>query len=170
MTTIAENKRAALDRRIQLTGRMFPQRAMYLQQMLGVRIDPARLDDPLSPEQLSTARAASGDPRAVRALEVAREGWSLRDVLAHGVIDYQPVVAGPVTEVADHMQEWFEAEAADGFWVIPDVYEDGLDAFVDGVVPILQERGLFHTEYEGATLRGHLGAPAQYGLDDRVVA
>jgi hypothetical protein len=50
-----------------------------------------------------------------------------------------------------------------------DVYEDGIGAFVDGVVPILQERGLFHTDYEGTTLRDHLGAPAQYGLDDRVL-
>jgi FMN-dependent oxidoreductase (nitrilotriacetate monooxygenase family) len=169
MPTIADDKRAALDRRIKLTGRLFPQRAMYLQQMLGVRVDPARLGDPLSLDQLSRAHASSGDPRAVRALEVAREGWSVRDILAHGVIDYQPVVVGTVTDVADHMQEWFEAEAADGFWVIPDVYEDGLDAFVDGVVPILQERGLFHLDYEGATLRDHLGAPAQYGLDPRIL-
>lgn len=92
----------------------------------------------------------------------------MRDVLAHGVIDYQPVVAGTAIEVADHMQKWFEAEAADGFWVAPDVYEDGLDAFVDGVLPILQERDLFHREYGGVTLRDHLGAPAQCGLDKRV--
>jgi len=39
---------------------------------------------------------------------------------------------------------------------------------VDGVVPILQDRGLFHREYDGTTLREHLGAPAQYGIDPRV--
>ncbi|MNW17368.1 putative monooxygenase MoxC [compost metagenome] len=66
------------------------------------------------------------------------------------------------------MQQWFEAEAVDGFWVSPDVYEDGIDAFVDGVVPILQDRGLFHKDYDGATLRDHLGAPALYGIDPRV--
>jgi FMN-dependent oxidoreductase (nitrilotriacetate monooxygenase family) len=168
ITSIADDRRAALDRRIAFSGPALAQRALYLQLMLGVPIDPARLDDPLSPDQLSRAHASSGDPRAARALEVAREGWSVRDVLAHGVIDYQPVVVGTVTDVADHMQEWFEAEAADGFWVIPDVYEDGLDAFVDGVVPLLQERGLFHLDYEGSTLRDHLGVPAQYGLDSRV--
>lgn len=69
---------------------------------------------------------------------------------------------------AGHMTEWFEAGAADGFWFSPDVYEDGIDAFVDGVVPILQERGIFHTEYEGETLREHIGAPDQYGMDDRL--
>jgi hypothetical protein len=78
-------------------------------------------------------------------------------------------VAGPPIEVADHMQRWFEAEAADGFWVAPDVYHDGLEDFVDDVVPILQQRGLFHLDYAGTTLREHLGAPAQYGLDPRVM-
>jgi len=168
MTTIAPDKRAALDRRITLTERAFPQRAAYLQQMLGVRIDPVPMGEPLSSEQLAAARPSS-DPRSTYALKIAREGWSLRDVLAHGVIDYQPVVAGTAVEVADHMQQWFEAEAADGFWVAPDVYHDGLDDFVDDVVPILQQRGLFHREYAGTTLRDHLGAAAQYGIDPRIM-
>lgn len=168
MTTIADDRRAALDRRIVLTGRAFPQRAAYLQQMIGIRVDAARLDEPLSSEALAGA-ILSSDPRSAQALAIAREGWSVRDVLAHGVIDYQPVVAGTVTDVADHMQRWFEAEAADGFWVAPDVYADGLDAFVDGVVPILQARGLFHHDYAGATLRDHLGIPAQYGIDPRIL-
>ncbi|GHG02567.1 hypothetical protein GCM10017783_13620 [Deinococcus piscis] len=46
-----------------------------------------------------------------------------------------------------------------------DVSEDGIHAFVDGMMPILQERGLLHTDDEGATLRGHLGIPRHYGLD-----
>jgi FMN-dependent oxidoreductase (nitrilotriacetate monooxygenase family) len=170
MTTIAEDRRAALDRRIAMTERLFPERVAYLQQMLGVRLDPAQLDTPLSREQLNAARPSPRDPRSAHALAVASEGWSLRDVLAHGVIDYHPVIAGPAVEAADHMQEWFESGAADGFWISPDVYEDGIDAFVDGVTPILQERGLFHRDYDSTTLRGHLGAPAQYGLDPRVIA
>ena len=168
MTTIAADKRAALDRRITLTERTFSQRAMYLGQMLGLRIEPARLDEPIGQDALANAHLSS-DPRAANALRIAREGWSLRDILAHGVIDYQPVVTGPAVDVADHMQAWFEAEAADGFWVAPDVDTDGVDAFVDGVVPILQQRGLFHHDYAGTTLRDHLGAPAQYGLDPRIV-
>jgi alkanesulfonate monooxygenase SsuD/methylene tetrahydromethanopterin reductase-like flavin-dependent oxidoreductase (luciferase family) len=71
--------------------------------------------------------------------KIAKEGWSLRDILAHGVIDYHPVIVGPGIEAADHMQAWFEAVAADGFWISPDVNADGIDAFVDEVVPILQE-------------------------------
>lgn len=169
MTTIAPDRRAGLDRRIALTGQTFSQRVGYLGQMLGLRLDPTRFDEPLSAAQLAAARPSPYDPRSAHALKIAREGWSLRDVLAHGVIDYHPVIAGPAVEAADHMQAWFEAGAADGFWVSPDVYEDGIDAFVDGVVPILQERGLFHHDYEGTTLRDHLGAPAQYGIDQRVV-
>ncbi|MGC5799845.1 NtaA/DmoA family FMN-dependent monooxygenase [Sphingomonas sp. NFX23] len=168
MTTIASDRRAALDRRIGLSERIFPQRAAYLGQMLGIRIDPARLDEPLSLEQLAKARPSPADPRSAYALKIAREGWSLRDVLAHGVIDYHPVIVGPAVEAADHMQQWFEAGVVDGFWVSPDVYENGVDAFVDGVVPILQHRGLFHRDYDGTTLRDHLGAPAQYGIDPRI--
>ncbi len=169
MPTIAPTRRAALDRRLALGEQVLPHRLAYLGQMLGLALDPAHLDQPLSEQQLAAARPTPFDPRAPRALKIAREGWTLRDVLAHGVIDYHPVIVGPPSEVADHMQEWFEAGACDGFWVCIDVYEDGIGAFVDGVVPILQERGLFHADYEGTTLRDHLGAPAQYGLDHRVM-
>lgn len=168
VTSIASDKRAALDRRIALSGPALDQKAGYLQQLLGIRFDLRDLDKPLTRQQIAGARLSRGDERAARVLEIAQQGFSPRDILAHGAIDYQPVVAGTATDVADHMQEWFEAEAADGFWVIPDAYHDGLDAFVDGVVPILQDRGLFHREYEGTTLREHLGVPDQYGIAPRV--
>jgi FMN-dependent oxidoreductase (nitrilotriacetate monooxygenase family) len=168
MTTIAPDRRTALDRRIQLTEQIFPQRVPYLQQMLGIALDSSRMDEPLSKEQLDAARPSRYDPRSAHALRIAKEGWSLRDILAHGVIDYHPVIVGPGIEAADHMQAWFEAGAADGFWISPDVNADGIDAFVDQVVPILQERGIFHQEYKGKTLRKHLDAPDQYGIDPRV--
>jgi len=168
MTTIAKDRRTALDRRIQLTGNQFPQRIGYLQQMLGIPLNINQLDKPISKTLLENARASRYDPRSAHALKIAKEGWSVRDILAHGVIDYHPVIVGPGIEAANHMQEWFEAEAADGFWISPDVNSDGIDAFVDEVVPILQERGLFHQDYEGKTLRENIGAPAQYGIDPRV--
>ncbi|MGW7237377.1 LLM class flavin-dependent oxidoreductase [Streptomyces sp. NPDC054804] len=123
-----------------------------------------------APEPVGRCRASTSDPSAGHALGVAREGWTLRDVLAHGVIDYHPVITGPPSEGADHMQEWFEALAVDGFWVVMDAYNPGVDTFVDEVVPILQERGLFHPDYETSTLRGHLGVPDQYGLDPRLAS
>jgi FMN-dependent oxidoreductase (nitrilotriacetate monooxygenase family) len=171
MPSIASSRRAALDRRRRLDEVVdLEQRVVYLGAMLGLRIDPVQLDEPLTAAQLAAARPIPGDPRAPHALAVAREGWSLRDVLAHGVIDYHPVVPGTAADVADHMQEWFEAGACDGFSLAIDVYADGIDAFVDQVVPLLQERGLFHHDYAGSTLRDHLGVPDQYGLDPRINA
>ncbi|MCY0970565.1 NtaA/DmoA family FMN-dependent monooxygenase [Chryseobacterium wangxinyae] len=168
MTTIAKDRRTALDRRIQLAGDSLQQRLGYLQQMLGIPLNAAQLDEPILKILLDNARPSPYDPRSVNALKIAKEGWSVRDILAHGVIDYHPVIVGPGIEAADHMQEWFEAGAADGFWISPDVNSDGIDAFVDQVVPILQERGLFHHDYQGKTLREHLGALDQYGIDSRI--
>ncbi len=59
--------------------------------------------------------------------------------------------------MADAIQEWFDGGAADGFNIMPPVLPSGLETFVDQVVPILQERGLFRTEYTGSTLREHYG-------------
>lgn len=69
---------------------------------------------------------------------------------------HRKVVGTPV-QVADFLQEWFREKACDGFNIMPPYLPDGLDRFVDLVVPELQNRGLFRTEYEGVTLRGHLG-------------
>ncbi|KKI90507.1 monooxygenase [Bacillus sp. SA1-12] len=63
---------------------------------------------------------------------------------------------GTPEKVADLLQEWMEEEASDGF-IIGAATPKGLPEFVERVVPILQERGLFRTEYEHDTLRGHLG-------------
>lgn len=168
MPAIGATKRAALDRRRALGENTFPQRVAYLGSMLSLTLDPGQLDQPLTQQQLGAAQGSPFDPRSRRALEVAREGWTIRDILAHGVIDYHPTPVGTAAVTADHMQEWFEAGAVDGFWVSVDIYEDGIDTFVDEVVPILQERGMLHSDYEGTTLRAHLGVPEQYGLDPRL--
>ncbi|ETD33285.1 NtaA/DmoA family FMN-dependent monooxygenase [Williamsia sp. D3] len=169
MTTIAPTVREGLDRRIAIVGEALEAQVPHLANMLGVRIDRGRFDQPLTSEQLSRAHP-SQDPRAGIALDVARQGWTVRDILAHGVIDFHPTAVGPATSHADHMQEWFEAGAADGFWLQPDIFEDGLDAIVDEVVPLLQQRGIYPRDYEGNTLRENLGVPGQYGLDPRVLA
>lgn len=69
------------------------------------------------------------------------------------------VVAGTPAQVADIITEWFQNGAADGFNVMPPLYPQLLDAFTSGVVPLLQDRGLFRTEYAGSTLRDHYGLP-----------
>lgn len=67
------------------------------------------------------------------------------------------VVVGTPKDVADRMEEWFAAGACDGFNVMAPVLPGDLETFVELVVPELQRRGLFRTEYESRTLRGHLG-------------
>jgi hypothetical protein len=64
------------------------------------------------------------------------------------------------------MQEWFEADAADGFLVIPGVIPEGMDSFVDAVNPVLQQRGLFRTEYEGETLRDNPASTTSTACSD----
>ncbi|GAA1538339.1 LLM class flavin-dependent oxidoreductase [Kribbella lupini] len=70
---------------------------------------------------------------------------------------------GTPDQVADAIQSWFEADAADGFNIMPPVLPSGLVTFTDQVVPILQARGLFRTEYTGTTLRDHYGLPRPAG-------
>ena len=67
------------------------------------------------------------------------------------------VMCGTPEQIADRMMQWFNEGAADGFNVMPPYFPGGLDDFVSGVIPILQKRGLFRTEYEGSTLRDHFG-------------
>ncbi|MEU7750210.1 LLM class flavin-dependent oxidoreductase [Micromonospora sp. NPDC049171] len=67
--------------------------------------------------------------------------------------------AGTPEQVADAIEEWYRSGAADGFNIMPPVLPSGLETFVDHVVPILQRRGLFRTEYTGTTLRDHYGLP-----------
>jgi alkanesulfonate monooxygenase SsuD/methylene tetrahydromethanopterin reductase-like flavin-dependent oxidoreductase (luciferase family) len=69
------------------------------------------------------------------------------------------ILVGTAAQVTDEMQGWMEQEAADGFNICPPALPIGLRDFAAGVVPELQRRGLFRTEYAGRTLRGHLGLP-----------
>ncbi len=75
-------------------------------------------------------------------------------------------VVGSGVEVADTLEHWFSNGAADGFNLMLPIAPGGIEAFVDEVVPVLQERGLFRAEYTGATLRSNLGL--ELTADDRV--
>lgn len=143
-----------------------PNRVSYLGIMVGVpmSVDSIDIDQPLEDKLLKRAQANPRDPRSEKALELLKKGISIRDVLAHGVINYHPVVAGTPVQIADFLEEWFLAGASDGFSIVPDVANEGIADFVKLVVPILQERGLYHKDYEGKTLRENMGVPYQYGM------
>jgi FMN-dependent oxidoreductase (nitrilotriacetate monooxygenase family) len=94
------------------------------------------------------------------ALQLADSDPTLREL--HSVITgsvQRPEFIGTPERVADSIQRWFEGGAADGFILMLALQPADLEAFAAGVVPLLQQRGLFRTEYEADTLRGHLGIP-----------
>ena len=80
---------------------------------------------------------------------------SAREVVIE-VTGRQSFVGSPQA-VASAINERVQADAADGYILVPHITPDGLAPFVDKVVPLLQERGVFRTDYTGSTLRDHLG-------------
>ena len=105
---------------------------------------------------LDPAHPDANGPLVTRWQELAqKQGLTLRQ-LADQVIPRGSVVGSPV-EVADHIERWVEAGASDGFLLSPLLFPGDVDDFVDLVVPELQSRGRFRTEYTGDTLREHLG-------------
>ncbi|MEU2254520.1 NtaA/DmoA family FMN-dependent monooxygenase [Nocardia xishanensis] len=98
------------------------------------------------------------DPRAVAEAWRAKaeaDKLSIRELIIEVTARQQFV--GTPTEVAERIDEYVQTDAADGFILVPHLTPGGLDEFVDRVVPELQERGSFRTEYTGDTLRDHLG-------------
>lgn len=84
-----------------------------------------------------------------------KHSLTLRQVALNEATPRTPFIGTP-EKVADLVQKWFDKEAADGFIIIANLPSE-LTAFVEKVVPILQKRGLFRTEYTGDNLRGNLG-------------
>lgn len=127
--------------------------------ILGITPDRLHIDQPL-PDNIELPAGGNGNHTFFHAtLSTARrENLTVQQLvrrLAGG--GGHRVVVGTPEQIADDIQHWFLTGAADGFNLMPDVLPSGLQDFVDGVVPILQRRGLFRTEYEGSTLREHLG-------------
>ncbi|WP_406057058.1 NtaA/DmoA family FMN-dependent monooxygenase [Streptomyces sp. NBC_01077] len=116
--------------------------------------------DPDPDSTLVQGRVRVADPVAVarkwRALSEAK-GLSIRQTVIESS-GRQSFVGSPAT-VAAALEEFVATDAADGFILVPHLTPGGLDDFVDRVVPLLQERGVFRTEYSGTTLRSHLGLP-----------
>jgi len=77
---------------------------------------------------------------------------------------------GTPQQIADQLEEWFVNGGADGFNIMPPWLPGGLDEFVDLVIPELQRRGLFRTEYEGRTLRENLGLPRPANQFSKIAA
>nr|WP_288355221.1 LLM class flavin-dependent oxidoreductase [uncultured Pseudomonas sp.] len=107
--------------------------------------------------------ATEGSQSRVKLLTelAARENLTLRQLaaVAAGSRGHR-VVVGTAEDIADDFQHWLEQGGADGFNIMPAVLPDQLELFVELVIPELQRRGLFRTDYQYSTLRENLGLPS----------
>jgi FMN-dependent oxidoreductase (nitrilotriacetate monooxygenase family) len=115
------------------------------------------LDDPVTDELIANVSGIRGLVQNLRT-HIGGDTVTVRDLAGHRATLLQgPRFVGTGEQVADQMADWFESGACDGFVLaathLPGAFED----VVRMVVPELQRRGLFRTEYESSTLRGHLG-------------
>ncbi len=118
------------------------------------------LDRPLAPEDFpdpDTVEAARSRTEVILNL-VRRDRLTLRQLLGYlaGARGHF-VAAGTPEQIADLIEDWFTDGAADGFNIMPPLLPVQLDVFSAEVIPLLQRRGLFRTEYTGTTLRDHYG-------------
>lgn len=130
-----------------------------LARSVGLPVEQIPLDAPL-PAAVRAPDETTGS-RYQLTLDLARrENLTVRQLLRRlGGGRGHRVFAGTPEQVADQIELWFTTGASDGFNVMPATLPDTLTDFVDQVVPILQRRGLFRTEYTGSTLREHYGLP-----------
>jgi FMN-dependent oxidoreductase (nitrilotriacetate monooxygenase family) len=156
MPIIAETDAQAKDELARLQSWLTPTNALALvSQRIGHDISGYPLDGPV-PDFPKTER---GQAFSQVLLDMARrEKMTLRDLYnitaaARG----HWVVYGTPKKIADIFEEWFAGGMADGFVIMPAYFPGAFDAFVDGVVPELQRRGLYRKDYTGTTLRSHLG-------------
>jgi FMN-dependent oxidoreductase (nitrilotriacetate monooxygenase family) len=125
------------------------------QYYVGVDLTGYSLDDVAPPLPRHTELNQS---RLKLVADLAAQGLTLRQLyLSLSTARGHRTVVGTPEQIAEAIEQWFTGGAADGFNIMPPILPTGLSDFVDQVVPILQRRGLFRTEYEGHTLRENLG-------------
>jgi FMN-dependent oxidoreductase (nitrilotriacetate monooxygenase family) len=156
-------------RREQVSG---PHAILFLEQLWNRDLSAYDPDGPLpdvDPDVESDVRSeGSAQARSLNrdALAISRqwreraeaEGLSIRE-LAIEMTGRQTFVGSPQT-IAAMIDEHVRTEACDGFILVPHITPGGLDRFADEVVPLLQERGSFRSDYTGSTLRDHFAAAA----------
>ena len=126
--------------------------------MLGLDLSSYPMDEPL-PDPLPETTGSKGHYDSIVAM-ARRENLTIRQLGARAAgARGKNVIHGGPKKVADYMEEWFVNGACDGFCMMPPYIPGAHDDFCNFVIPELQRRGLFRTEYEGRTLRDNLGLP-----------
>jgi FMN-dependent oxidoreductase (nitrilotriacetate monooxygenase family) len=157
MPIIGETDAQAKEQLDRLQGWLTPTNAMALvSQRIGFDISGYPLDGPVPEFPEKTER---GQAFSKVLLDMARrEHMTLRDLYnVTAAARGHWVIYGSPKRIADIFEEWFTEGLADGFVIMPAYFPGAFDDFVDKVVPELQRRGLYRTEYSGTTLRSHLG-------------
>ncbi|MGU3502098.1 LLM class flavin-dependent oxidoreductase [Mycobacterium sp. C31M] len=126
---------------------------------LRIPVEELDLDRQLPDELLPEDAIEGAKSRYTLIVELARsEKLTVRQLIGRlGGGRGHRTFTGTPEQVADTIEDWFRRGAADGFNVMAPVLPSGLELFVDHVVPILRDRGLFRREYTATTLRGHYG-------------
>jgi FMN-dependent oxidoreductase (nitrilotriacetate monooxygenase family) len=115
------------------------------------------LDDPITDELIASVSGIRGLVQNLRT-HIGGDSVTVRDLAGHRATLLQgPRFVGTGPQVADQMEEWFNTGACDGFVLAATHLPGAFDDVVRMVVPELQRRGLFRSQYEGSTLREHLG-------------
>ncbi|MCR2765007.1 NtaA/DmoA family FMN-dependent monooxygenase [Microbacterium sp. zg.B48] len=128
-----------------------------LEGVLNLDLTGVELDDAIPTDRF-------GEPPALRSrYEIFRtraldDRASVRDLIIENHRSFGHIWAvGSAATVADKMIDWFEGEACDGFSLNAPFMPGGLERICSLLVPELQNRGYFKSEYRGSTLREHLG-------------
>ncbi|WP_424768213.1 LLM class flavin-dependent oxidoreductase [Paenibacillus sp. sgz302251] len=156
---IGSTEEEAREKFQELNELVVPQYGLHaLSKYVNVDLFTYALDGPL-PEMPSMESINGGKSRFKVLIDLAqRENYTIRQLL-HAIAFGRghDTFAGTPEQIADHMEEWFSNEGCDGFNFLPPHLPVDLSEFAKHVVPILQKRGLFRTEYTGHTLRDHYG-------------
>ncbi|RID83673.1 FMN-dependent monooxygenase [Peribacillus asahii] len=158
--TVAKTEEEALAKQRELNSYILPEVGLaYLSNFINIDLSGYDVDAPLP--DFSTIEDET-NPRIryniIRDIAKRENLQTIREVYERiaGARGHREIVGTP-EQIADQLEEWFLNEGADGFNIMPPTFPDGLNDIVELVIPELQRRGLFRTEYESNTLRGNLG-------------
>jgi FMN-dependent oxidoreductase (nitrilotriacetate monooxygenase family) len=159
---VGRTRQEAQDKYDKLLSLIHPEAGLAnLSKLMDLDLSGVDVEKPFPPLDVSKLTQS----RAVGIVESARkQGFNIRQTYEQLVVSKgHRQVIGTGSDIADVMQEWFEGGACDGFNVMPPMMPNGLEDFVELVIPELQRRSLFRKAYRGTTLRDHLGLPRPEG-------
>ncbi|CAN5150970.1 LLM class flavin-dependent oxidoreductase [soil metagenome] len=131
-------------------------------QLVGMPLSSRSLDDVVT---AADAERFNASGRRLLGIVTKRSGRSVgarraptyRHLLVAQLVT-TPIIVGSPSDIADHIETWYRASAVDGFTILSAYLHEQFETFADAVVPELRRRGLFRGDYEGTTLRDHLGS------------